>query len=85
MNLQNNKQIALCCISLAGGSCTVREAVVTVLCTPDDGCFVTPETCRVNLQNNKQTALCCILLVGGSYTVRVAVVTVLCTPDDGSG
>ena len=24
--------------TLEGGSCTVREAVVTVLCTPDDGC-----------------------------------------------
>jgi len=24
--------------TLAGGSCTVPEAVVTVLCTPDDGC-----------------------------------------------
>jgi len=23
---------------LEGGSCTVPEAVVTVLCTPDDGC-----------------------------------------------
>jgi hypothetical protein len=23
---------------LEGGSCTVAEAVVTVLCTPDDGC-----------------------------------------------
>ena len=24
--------------TLEGGSCTVPEAVVTVLCTPDDGC-----------------------------------------------
>jgi len=24
--------------TLDGGSCTVQEAVVTVLCTPDDGC-----------------------------------------------
>jgi len=24
--------------TLEGGSCTVSEAVVTVLCTPDDGC-----------------------------------------------
>jgi len=24
--------------ALKGGSCTVPEAVVTVLCTPDDGC-----------------------------------------------
>jgi len=24
--------------ALEGGSCTVAEAVVTVLCTPDDGC-----------------------------------------------
>jgi len=25
-------------VELGGGSCTVPEAVVTVLCTPDDGC-----------------------------------------------
>ena len=25
--------------TLDGGSCTVQEAVVTVLCTPDDGCI----------------------------------------------
>jgi len=31
----------------------VPEAVVTVLRTPDDGCGMTPETCKVNLQNNK--------------------------------
>jgi len=24
--------------TLEGGSCTVPEAVVTVLCTPDNGC-----------------------------------------------
>jgi len=24
--------------TLEGGSCTVTQAVVTVLCTPDDGC-----------------------------------------------
>ena len=33
-------------------SLATLEAVVTVLCTPDDGCL-TPETRRVNLQNNK--------------------------------
>ena len=32
---------------------TSTEAEVTVLCTPDDGCVLTPETCVVNLQNNK--------------------------------
>ena len=37
--------------TLEGGSCTVPEAVFTVLCTPVDG--LTPETRRVNLQNNK--------------------------------
>jgi len=34
-----------------GGSCTVPEAVVTVLCTPDDGCGWHPKhvewTCRI--------------------------------------
>jgi len=39
--------------TLEGGSCTVPEGVVTVLCTPDDGCVWHPETYRVNLQNNK--------------------------------
>jgi len=37
--------------TLEGGSCTVPEAVVTVLCTPDDGCGWHPEhvewTCRI--------------------------------------
>jgi len=28
----------LCLATSVGGSCTVPEAVVTVLCTPDDGC-----------------------------------------------
>ena len=28
----------VCVATLEGGSCTVPEAVVTVLCTPDDGC-----------------------------------------------
>jgi len=36
--------------TLDGGSCTVPEAVVTVLCTPDDGCGWHPKhvewTCR---------------------------------------
>ena len=36
--------------TLEGGSCTVSEAVVTVLCTPDDGCGWHPKhvqwTCR---------------------------------------
>ena len=36
--------------SLEGGSCAVPEAVVTVLCTPDDGCGWHPKhvewTCR---------------------------------------
>ena len=34
----------------------VLEAVVTVLCIPDDGCGWHPKTCRVNLQNNKESA-----------------------------
>ena len=34
-------------------SSATLEAVVTVLCTPDDGCGLTPETCIVKLQNNK--------------------------------
>ena len=29
--------------TLEGGSCTVPEAVVTVLCTPDDGCGLHPK------------------------------------------
>ena len=37
--------------TLEGGSCTVSEAVVTVLCTPDDGCGWHPKhvvwTCRI--------------------------------------
>ena len=37
--------------TLKGGSCTVPEAVVTVLCTPDDGCGWHPKhvewTCRI--------------------------------------
>jgi len=37
--------------SLEGGSCTVAEAVVTVLCTPGDGCSGHPKhvewTCRI--------------------------------------
>ena len=37
--------------TLEGGSCTVPEAVVTVLCTPDDGCGWHPKhvewTCRI--------------------------------------
>jgi len=37
--------------TLEGGSCTVPEAVVTVLCIPDDGCGWHPKhvewTCRI--------------------------------------
>ena len=37
--------------TLEGGSCTVPEAVVTVLCAPDDGCGWNPKhvawTCRI--------------------------------------
>jgi len=37
--------------TLEGGSCTVPEVVVTVLCTPDEGCGWHPErvewTCRI--------------------------------------
>jgi len=37
--------------TLEGGSCTVPEAIVTVLCTPDDGCGWHPKyvewTCRI--------------------------------------
>ena len=43
-------------------SLTTLEAVVTVLCTPDDGCL-TPETCRVNLQNNR------LLCVASNWTI----------------
>jgi len=36
---------------LEGGSCTITEVVVTVLCTPDDGCGWHPKhvewTCRI--------------------------------------
>ena len=38
-------------ITLEGGSCTVPETVVTVFCTPDDGCGWRPKhvhwTCRI--------------------------------------
>jgi len=38
-------------VTLEGGSCTVPEAVVTVLCTPDGGCGWHPKhvqwTCRI--------------------------------------
>jgi hypothetical protein len=38
-------------LATEGGSCTVPEAVVTVLCTPDDGCGWPPKhvewTCRI--------------------------------------
>jgi len=37
-------------VTLEGGSRTVPETVVTVLCTPDDGCGWYPKH-RVNLQN----------------------------------
>jgi len=37
--------------TLEGGSCTVPEAIVLVLCTPDDGCGFHPQhvewTCRI--------------------------------------
>ena len=40
-----------CLATLEGGSCKVLEAVVTVLCTPDDGCGWTPKhvewICRI--------------------------------------
>jgi len=40
-----------CLVTLEGGSCTVPETVVTVLCTPDDGCGWHPKhvewTCRI--------------------------------------
>jgi len=32
------RQAAISAATLEGGSCTVPEAVVTVLCTGDDGC-----------------------------------------------
>ena len=48
--------------TLEGDNCTVPEAVVTVFCTPDDGCGWHPKHVEEILQNNKYTDLCCISL-----------------------
>jgi len=65
--------------TLWGGRWPVPEAVVTVLCTHDDGCGWHPKHVEWSLAT----------LDGGSCTkiwpVPEAVVTVLCTHDDGCG
>ena len=54
--------------TLEGGSCIVPEAVVTVLCTPDDGCSL------ATLEEGSCTKI---------WPVTEAVVAVLCIPDVG--
>ena len=74
--------------TLEGGSWPVPEAVVTVLCTPDDGCGVCVVfhfilvlvIFFVQLSPSNVATL-----EEGSCTVPEAEVTVLCTPDDGCG
>jgi len=70
--------------TLEGGNCTkiwpVPDVVVTVLCTPDDGCGWHPK-------HVEWTAWSCWREVAAQkiWPVPKAVVTVLCTPDDGCG
>jgi len=63
-------------VTLEGDSCTVPEAVVTVLCTAIIFCAAT------SLERGQAIFA---TLEGSSCTVPEAVITVLCTPDDGCG
>jgi len=74
--------------TLEGGSCTVSEAVVTVLCTHSTcfGCQPHPSwvhktviTASVTVQLPPSSVVKLATLEGGSCTVPEAVFTVLCT------
>ena len=81
MQLHPSNVAKLGLATLEGGSCTVPETVVTVLCTPDDGCGTGHIFCASTSLQRGQASLA--TLEGGSCTVPEAVVTVLCTPEDG--